>query len=763
MADDLVIEKANLGTGVQFYAPERWGVVESSIANPGTAEASALVAVNGSDTPMAQYCTRVWVPAGCRRIVVTPFLPEPADSSKATLELQTRLIFGAEPDERAAPAHVDRVLSRPAKFDTAELADLGDDSSKSLIGALRQAAGLKPSWISLDPAEAPPIPEAYEAVDTVFITRRSLDLDPRHLDALRRWLVRGGRIWIMLDRVGADGASALLQDRGEVSIIDTVEVTRFKIDGPSGSTEQKLDYGVPLVRVCAPGFEVVHRIDGNPASMRKRIGRGEVVVTTLAARGWLDEKGAATASLSDLQSFIVSGGSGASAPGAMAAFDEQVREAIGYRVLDRGWVVVVLGASTILTLGVGAWLSRRGRLEFAAPVSAVCAAGAAGVLIAAGMSRQTQTPSTVASGQLILCDGTSSRAEVMERMNIYTAPQEAGRTGSVTLSQGGALYADRSGIGSLARFVWRDPWDVSYVGLDARSGAARALTMHGDTSLPSAPRALIGFGATGVEGKLEHAGLVARDQPIVITPAGCVMVHLDNDGTLTCGRDDVVERGEFGTQAVLNQQQMSRQNVLRGLLSDSTFPAEPALLLWTDAVDAGIAYRGSAQEKGTALLSIPLSFLKPQAGARVTVPGPLMSYRPVRGHFSGRASSTAYDPESREWLQSIHQPMLVVMAFRLPPGAGRLTIDSAVLMVDLRAPGREYDVVTVNGDRLNTFRGRTEPIGRVTFELSGDRAPVMQEDGSILVGIDVKDAEDQSKSEGWSVRRMELSVTGRAQ
>src|SRR5205823_7772543 len=44
---------------------------------------------------------------------------------------------------------------------------------------------------------------------------------------------------------------------------------------------------VEFVRVLAPGREPLHTVNGWPASFVADLGRGKVVITTLAARGWL--------------------------------------------------------------------------------------------------------------------------------------------------------------------------------------------------------------------------------------------------------------------------------------------------------------------------------------------------------------------------------------------------------------------------------------------------------------------------------------------
>lgn len=758
------IETANEAAGVQFLEPGRWGVVRTVIANRTDAEANPLLALSFTDAGLTQFCTSVWMPPLSKRTILTPVLPGTSEARRDAAEIETRLVQQKADGEHATPAQQGRIILREGRYDSGLMGDPGDDWPRALVSAIRESAGLKPTNVNLTSDESPLTADAYEALDCVFLSRADLSMDPRRVEALRTWLWRGGRVWLLLDEAPAEWGAALLGDAWDLSVIDTVQVTRFSIEGPGGVTPQQLDYGVPLVRVCAPGFDVTHRVNGSPAALRRSVGRGEIIVTTLAARGWLSAGRAATPALKELQSFVAPlGADHRLDASAMNAFDRLVREEIGYRVLSRGWVIAAFGVCLTAIGATGLWLARRGRLELAAFAGIAAGLASSVILVVGGTSRQTQTPTTVATAQIIQYDAHSPDAECLARTSVYVNPADADQAGSIRFAGAGSINPERNGSGRLMRLIWDDPEAARMVGLDMRGGAVQSLTSRRDVAVASSPKAVIGFGPDGISGRLEPAGFVTRGQPILATPTGHVMLTTDSENRLNARLDDAPAHGEFATGSLLTQSQITRQQVCRDLLESPAFPAVPSVLVWTDPLPGGPEYSAAAQPRGAALAVIPVEFDRPAPGSPVAVPAPLMRMSSWRRPVGKRPVSTIFSEDKREWITGVHQPMLVIIRFQPPAALIPMSIDSAVLSLDLRAPGRDFDIVTPRGDKLQILESGSNPGGRLAINLTGDRAPAMLSDGSILIGLDVKPAGDPSKDQGWSVRSMDLSVTGRTQ
>lgn len=769
----LGLESANGAAGVQFLQPDRCGLVRSVVVNRDDAEADVLVSVTTARADALEFSSRVWMPPMSRRAVWTPLLPPASDDRKPTIDVSTRLVFTGPGGERPSPTLTGPMSARAAgsRYDTAILGDPGDELPAALVGALRKSAGLSPANVQLSGDAAPVIPEAYEGLDVLFVSQPAAGMDARRKDAIRRWVARGGRVWVMLDRVPTAWAAEVFGDDWDVAVLDTVEVTKFEIDGPSGRTRQDLDYGVPLVRVLAPSFEATHRVNGYPAAMRRAVGRGELMVSLLGPRGWLSAGDLApTPALQDLQSFVAPSGNEGSAdltpPEAMRPFADHLHREIGYRVLDRRWIVSILGGAAVLIIAAGAVLSRRSRLELVAAFGALGAVAGAATLAGVGSARQSQTPSTVAVGQLLGFDGRGRHAECTQRVSIYTSPQHAGHATDVTLSGGGMIYpradkgANTPGAGS-SRLVWTDPEHVEFVGPEARAGSVRDLVTRGDADAPDAPQALVVLGAGALSCELHDGGLKVDGDPILVTPTGCIALRGSGTHAFVADASDVLPPGDLSRGALLTANQASRQRVVEQLLQRPGVPGSASLLAWAAPLPTGLNVGRSAPTRGEALAIVPITVAAPKGGGGVWVPAPLMRMSPMRGSIGGRAVSAAYDAPSGRWLSNVHQPMLVVMRFALPDAVRSMTIDSATMLVDIHAPGRDYDAVSCDGGRVRIIGAGPGTPGQARFEMTGDRAPAADAAGVLLVGIDVKAGPDQTDGQGWTIRRMELSVTGR--
>ncbi len=777
-SDSVKLESANGASGVRFLEPDRWGLVQSVVSNRGNAAASVLVAVTAAKSESLGFSSLVWLPPMSRRVVRTPFLPPASDDRKPTIDVKTRLVFTSPGGDRSSPAQSGSIAARAAgsRYETGILGEATDELPGALIGALRKAAGVGPANVQLSGDDAPAIPETYEGLDCLFIANPGAIVDSRRKDAIRRWVARGGRVWLMLDRTPPAWAAEVFGQDWDVAALDTVEVTRFEIEGPSGPTKQDLDYGVPLVRVLAPSFEVTHRVNGYPAAMRKALGSGELLVSLLGPRGWLTVGGmggndfVATPALQDLQSFVAPAGkrgfAGLTPPEDSLPLADHLRRAIGYSVLDRKWITVAIGGAAVQILAAGAVLARRSRLEFVAVIGVVGSLAAAAVLAGVGSARQSQTPSTVAIGQLLTFNGRDRHADCTQRACIYTSPRDAGRFVEIDLTGGGMIYpqavarSSSLAVGS-SRLVWSDPEHVALVGPDARAGSVRELVTRSDVAALSTPKARVVLGADGLTCELDNGGLLIDRDPILVTRAGCIALRSTGDGRFAASESDLLPPGVLGRGVLLSADEASRQRAVEQLLQFPGVPLEPSLFTWASPLSTGLRINGSLPTGGTALAMIPISVAAPTGGGGVWVPASLMRMAPMRGTLGGRALSAAYDTQSGRWLSNVHQPMLVVMRFSLPEAVRSLDIESASLLVDINAPGRGYEIVVSDGDRLRVVATGSGMPGPARFEMIGDRTPVVGADGVLLVGIDVKAGSAESDGQGWSIRRMELSVTGR--
>jgi len=747
------IETANEVSGVRILEPGKWGIVRAVVANRSDSEASPLILVGFPNDPFTQFGTRFWMPPWSAREVQTPVLVGQQPDQATSIELATRL-QAADGTRRGTEASAQAPITR-GRFETAIIATEDDAEPQSLVAALRQAAGLRPTTFLLNPRQLPTSASGYEAIDSLFLGGRELKLDPMRREALVGFLERGGRLWIMLKGTDQVWPRELLGDRWDISILDSVEVTNFVLAGPSGTTEQEIDHGVRLARVCAPSFEITHSVDGSPAALRKAVGRGQLVVTTLDPRGWVDATGGPTPALGDLQSFVAPAEDSKLLTAAdTRVFDQHIGREIGHEILGRGAVILILGLAAGAVVAAAFWASRGRRLELAAPASVLFALASGGVLIGLGRASQSQTASTSATDQLVLYSDEPGRAEVLARTSVYLSPEDGVAKSSVRTSRGGEIVADRTGSGAMEQLIWSDPGSFEIVGVDVRPGAATNLTSHFTGKKLGNVRASIGVDATGIRGTLELGGATSRDRPMLVTVSGIEILEADTHGQLRQS-----ENGTLAAGVVRSEEEIARQQVAREILHSAWFPAKPVILVWSDLVETGARY--PTAEKGTSLRAIPVAFEAPARGAEVLIPSVLMTPEPLRGSVGGKKSGAVYDSLKRAWLGEMHQPMLVVMQYRPPEAFGRIDVQSARLTLDLRGPGCRFDVVVVRDGKIRTVGGGVNPSGRAVIALAGDDAPEMDSEGRFLIGIDVHGDETLTDSLSWSLQRMDLAVRGR--
>src|SRR5207302_5261212 len=120
----------------------------------------------------------------------------------------------------------------------------------------------------------------FDGVDYFVLAARRLADDPPGELALRRWVQQGGTLWVMLDLTDPETIARLLGDALPVEIVDRTSLMRLQIQsfglGPDEqSPPVELEQPVDVVRVVlAPEDQLLHTINGWPASFSRQFGRG---------------------------------------------------------------------------------------------------------------------------------------------------------------------------------------------------------------------------------------------------------------------------------------------------------------------------------------------------------------------------------------------------------------------------------------------------------------------------------------------------------
>jgi hypothetical protein len=649
----------------------------------------------------------------------------------------------------------------------------------------------------------PPTPEALNGVDQMIVSSDCLVSDAAGLQAVRGWLHGGGRAWVMLDRVSPDTAARLLGTDVPCTIVDRVGLTEWQFDKGTGSpaggelpqvmempsefagTAPKRFEGrlglfeepVDMVRTLAPDMNPAYTVNGWPAAFWRRCGRGQVLFTTLAPRGWvnqrpIDKEKIGSTNPADLYA--------ASEPLRMlmaeflrpydpptllpADFQAYLAGRIGYRIVGRGTVVTILSMFCLGLLVVAAWLSRRGQLAHLGWLGPVTALSAALVLVALGTASRHAVPPTVTEVQLLEVTPYANDTPATGMLTLYQQDESPASLGA---ARGGTLLPDLKGLaGAAHRMVWTDldRWHWEHLTLPAGLHSAR---FEATARLEPAPAASVTFDAKGAVGHVELGPLQRPGDAIIALPSrrNLAVKFSGRDGKFTAGPAEQFSVGQYMASSVFSDEQRRRRTVYQRLLERRNwprYPMRPMLLTWADRLDLGFTFADEMQHSGSALVTIPLSIERPAPGTRVLIPSPFLTYHSV---FVDGGSAVLYDPKHNEWVSARLTPGKALLRFQVPTSLLPLQVDKAAVTIDLQAQTRPLEIFARKGQQLKTLAKRQSPVGRLRIELDARELLQPDEGGGVYLGVAIGEAiklpgETKAASE-WKINELQLELAGR--
>ena len=909
--DRPTISGAGGAAGIGQYPPNAWGVSATTIRNPTKQDQQLLVTFNFEDSPTLQFAVDVWIPAGTRRSVWIPIRTNAFEINELrtkTLPLRQQLI-----DPRGnQPVVLDEaqglLTATRDRWITGMLADGddGDDDAISTALALRRAVEFSPRMAYMSEQGLPTMVAGWEGLNALVISKNSPEIDSAQIQALRQWLLSGGKLWVMLDEVTPQSMAMLLGETWSLEVVDRVPLSTVKVDsltttsapvtrvtidddrvialdgrkivtlpadedarlksleslkkamqkkfddqdgdgdtqvairitggvagdvvtdlvdairsagGNDAVIERDHERPVDLVRVLARDFEVTHSIDGWPAALRKPVGKGWLMVTTLGARGWVEPRLLpqtnvdGTEAMSDKGKRMMMNGHVALRPlrdladwfhqdrrvEALPpqAFDAFLGEQIGYSIVSRGTVMWVLMLFSFSLLGVGFWLSRSGRLEHLAWIGAIIAIVVTLVLIIIGKANQSSVPMTVAQAQFVQVAPDQQQAITSGLLTIYNpssggeGADTSGKSGdgesnaTLEAQAGGLILPDDLSrlVTRRVRMVWTDfdRWHWQNVSLP--SGANTRSTFEHVTPLSRPVSVTMTFDELGAVGRVMSGELGAMSNMLIATPCGALAVQGNADGSFTARSADALAAGQYISAGVLDDAQRRRQEVLRILLGDSReqtkdsakpksanssaaavvagrsrrhpFPEAPTLIGWADAVELGFVLPKAKQTLGTSLVSIPIHIERPAAGTAVTLPSAFLSYRVARGQYG--PTPAVYVEDQRTWNAS-SVPGTLPLAFRVPAALLPLRVEKASFTLDITAPNANVEILVDHGGKLASVKVLQSPSGATAIDLpAGDAQPGPSGEIIVVFRVNYINAADRTL---WQLNDARLEVKG---
>lgn len=748
-------------TGVSRYLPGYWGIVGADVKNTG--DATSVRSISWFDgEPGLLYGREISIPAeSIRRTWFSVKAPQQPPGTKA-LDLNWTSIDASSGREKfEAATDFDTVESTPFTIPQLRprIVMIGDhdDPEVRMLDLFSEAKDrIQKGIVVIDTVgrRLPPVVEGWDVADIVLLTGDRISIDTAGSRALLDWVRRGGQLWIQLDLIETSVVNDLFGQTFQIEEIDRTSVTQLTVKpAQSTMTYQEIDLNlevpIDLVRIVADGAATTHSVNGWPAMVTSRFGRGQVSVSTLGMGGWMvpfrwmvdhpeDEVGMDVTPAA-MSLFNTVSRASIDEPFEQAALEEFVAARIGYRTPARWLITTLLCAHTLLATLLAIFLRRTDRSTFmiwALPVLAVIAAV---TLVVTGDSARAE-PEGRQTVQFVEAERGQSRLVVDGVMAFYSKTDTEPVIGS---RSNAAFIPDRSGMESTKWRIMRSDFsDWEFENLSFRPGV-RLSEFHGHLSLPAPIEVLGTFDSDGFRGSLNSPlTLNAEDALIVGRQTLSLPVKLGNDGRIQKA-GDVLPPGEYLAGAILGEEQTRRQSLYRNLFRTERrsrrIIQQPTMLFWSDPLDIQSGQLDADPPTGSALFAVPVTFERPEPGTRIHIPGPFIPYRSVSTRKT-RGVGSYYSNSTGVWSESRFKAAPTIR-FEIPAAMRPLKPESAIFRVKISAPLRAVTISAGSPDNPVLLKEDPSPVGVLEISWTDPEALHIDQDGGMYVMLTVGDVE----------------------
>ncbi|MBX3444777.1 MAG: hypothetical protein KF774_20420 [Planctomyces sp.] len=738
---------------VSSFYPGRWGDLRLFVTNSTDEPVEVLATSYVEPESNLQFGHRVWVPANARRTTWHPIRvpsrsPENFDetfSNKGVNFVRTFLTREDNGQSTVLKQDFDQIqqeLMLLAK-DRERLVALIDDqpegppgriAAQDFLSTMRNEMAQSTPPIIIADRLLPTSQAGIDSLDYLLIADNRIAHDAAGMDSVRSWMYGGGRLWVMLDRVEADVLDRLLGDDFACEVVDRVGLTEIEFETtqagmPRPPDREFRELPVEHVRVLSHGFETPYTVNGWPAVLVRRCGEGQLVISTLAADGWLRPRvkgdpppstGTAhmtsffpSAPLMNVATGFFQPRSDAAIP--RTATEEHLRGFVGYSIPARSSVLGLLAAFT-LALGVlGAWLARVGRLELLGVIGPAAGILVGGALVYAGHRQRSAAPATAALVQVVEPMAGGRSAHVTGMAGLFLLNDDLAE---IQGTHDGWVMPDMSGLEQSARrLVWTDLGRWRWENLRATPSLRFAdVTSSMPLEKPLTVRAT--FDAQGLKGTLALPDGLTPSDPIIAAVNGRMGVSIGSDGSWTSTAAQTLSPDQFLTAQVLDDEQNRRLQSLRSALPNEieAWHGTPSLLFWTAPWDTGTQYSRTAPTSGSALVVAPIELTRPPAGTQIVVPSAWVPFREGIGP-DGQAPSGLYDYRRRAWSDK-SDPTSTWIRFQPPDMLQPYAIRSARVTLQVSGPVGKLELAGFRDGQLVPIQTWVDPIGTLTAEVS---------------------------------------------
>ena len=753
------------GISVEFpVLGNQWNLMRFTLENPNDREVDLHVAIYFDVDPTLQYGRRIQIPPLTRIRVWMPIrTPDPkhivarsfpyrilvrslGDSTgllrneDGSLQLEHTLQI--ESDEKATG-----IIHRfpPRRMLDTVLVDDPEVSSLDLMQTGRYQQRLRRNWRTLNRGFAASGELGLDGLAQLIVSDNQLLEDPEGLEAVRRWLNSGGKLWVMLDKVDSQLLEMLLGDIYQGRELESVELSSLDFLDPKGVSIEHRELDVPVImkRILIDSVEVDYSVDGWPAAFWIDCGRGKVLVTTVGANAWLrprtsdDRKSRAgegwdTGQVA-LDPLVNISTKFFSPPtflnSALPLFTDQIHQFIGYRIPTRQSVVGILLTYSLLTFLIAAVLWRKKRMVLFGVLGPLMAITAGGAITLVRPASQNM-PSLAVSAEIVTpIPGTDDfRSEGI--VGLYSADSSVTQLSG---SSGGWVLPDLTSYpGGIRSLNYSGPMNWEWDGL--RSTPGFRIGKFYQSGQSGRAEAIATFDEQGITGQLQLPEKLKPEDAILITQQGRIGVKLTDDYHFTAHLNDTLSDGQYLAAKLMGDEQRRRSEIVKLLSTDSNKPwnsKQPQLLLWTKPWGLSFDFGENIQQQGNALVVMPIRFERPSAGSQFIIPAAIIDYREVIGPdehpFGG-----IYANYKREWLEKKGHSQSW-LSFQIPHALLPIKPSRVHIEIDVSGPVGQLELSGWNGTSRMKLKSWDQPVGKLKGTLGDASSLWITPKGQLLL------------------------------
>ncbi len=646
-----------------------------------------------------------------------------------------------------------------------------------VILATRVDAGLSRRCLHLDNEPMPIASLDWQAIDSLVIGKPETFDDAVAVGAIKNFLSRGGKVLVLLDEIDTKLIRDLMAPDQQCETVDTVELNEFVMDIRSpiefsdADRTMQFDKPVRLKRVFQQGGRVTHSVDGWPAAICMNVGAGELILTALESRVWLQTRAAHRSQdpyyRSDFSvplwaSTLTSALSTAPAIEPLDAKEVSYpTELIGTPIASRNLIGAALIGFCLLLASVGVWNSFSGdlkRLGWLAPLLAL--ACSIPIIVGSSWSRSEIPPM---SSELQMVQFWPTGGGLLRSKAAVTIP-ESRSMDLVGEADGFAIASENieSGIRRLTTQgfenwqlsnanwppgTWRYQAEVAlpHPFFSAKSRlTSKGLEIDMPDDMPSPPEDVVMNFSRG----LPCLGQWTEPKKRLLV-----------DGTLSA------EGGRWTSDAIVSDEQGRRAKVYNDIFlhteSSRNAPLR-TLYFWTSLWPQSPVWKPNLDRRGAALVSVPIQLETPPVGATVLVPHSLIQIVPQTENIS-----TMYNHRMGRWGGEFNSDKAAELSFLLPPEVVPLEATSIHIDLNVVAPKRIVKIVWSAGNAPIELVRLNSPS--IPWQGTIDNPRVLQDliDGRLDLKVEVIKEQGLSESEtqdsfiGWEIKHLYISVHGK--